>query len=115
MAVNTRAGLLRDRVEIRQRATGLDSWGDPSETFTTIATVWAQVTPLTGTERHAAEQTEGILSHKVVMRYRCDIVPEMELLVENGPTLDIFSVDNVDRRKAQLELNCIERRVSDGA
>jgi SPP1 family predicted phage head-tail adaptor len=110
-----RAGQLRDRVKIKQRVEGLDSFGGSSESFTTLATVWARVIPITGTERHAADQPEAVLSHTVTMRYRTGIVPELQLEVENGPTLDVFSVNNVDRRNDELELNCVERRVSDGA
>jgi SPP1 family predicted phage head-tail adaptor len=115
MAVVNRAGLMRDRVAIKQRVDGLDEYGGQSESFTTLATVWAQVKPATGTERHAADQPEAILSHTVTIRYRSDITPELYLEVENGPTLDIWSVNNIDRRNARLELSCLERRVSDGA
>ena len=111
MAVNNRAGQLRDRVAIQNRTTGFDSFGSESESFTTLDTVWAQVIPLTGTERHAAGQPEATLSHKVVIRYRNDVTPEQQLVVENGPTLDILSVADIDSRKTRLELSCIERRV----
>lgn len=114
MSHYVRAGEMRDRVTIQTRASGYNSSGDVSETWNTVDVAWAQVEPLQGSERFAAQQQEGLVQYKVTMRYRDDFGAEDRLVVTNGPTLDVQGVVDVQGMKSKIEVNCLERRANDG-
>jgi SPP1 family predicted phage head-tail adaptor len=50
-----RAGILDTRISIQRRTTGQSSSGEQTEVWSDLATRWAQVRPLTGTERLTGE------------------------------------------------------------
>jgi head-tail adaptor len=51
-----RAGDLDIRIAIQRKGTSYNSSGEPVETWTTLATRWSALRPLTGTEINASEQ-----------------------------------------------------------
>lgn len=51
-----RGGELDRRVVLQRKGTTLSSSGSPVETWTTVATRWSEVKPITGDERNAAQQ-----------------------------------------------------------
>ncbi len=79
---HARVGALRHRVTIEAEnaapdgAGGLtDPWANPTE----VATVWAEITPLSGDERLRAMRLEDRVSHRIRMRYRADVTPAHRL------------------------------------
>lgn len=64
-----RAGLLNRRLAIQSRSTAQDAAGQPLNTWTTIATVWAAIEPLSGREREAAQSIHPDISHQITIRY----------------------------------------------
>lgn len=101
------AGRMRKRVTIQRLERTDDGYGGIVETWVDVATVWAAVEPLTGRERYEAQQVQSDLSHKVTMRYRPGIMPQMRLVLKDRP-LDIVAVINVEERNRWLELLCRE-------
>lgn len=101
------AGSLRHRVTIQQRAATQDGFGEPSDTWTDIATVWANVQPLRGEERFTAQQMQAAIDHKVTMRYRAPLSAQNRLMF-GARILDIESVVNIDERNRTLEVFCKE-------
>ena len=61
-------GLLRHRVEIQQATRTQDSYGDAIETWSTIATVWASVEPISGRELWQAQQAQADVTHTITIR-----------------------------------------------
>ena len=110
-----RAGWLRHWVEVLAKEASRDSFGAEVITWVTAATVWASVEPLRGREYIEAKQGQVEVSHRVVMRWREGIGPEMRLRIAGGPTgvggrvLEIESVINPLERNERLELMCAER------
>lgn len=66
-------GRLRHRVELQSAADTVDSYGQPIRAWTTYATVWAQITPVSGNESPLANQLQGMTTHKATIRYRSDV------------------------------------------
>ena len=60
------AGLLNQRVTIEQRSASVDTLGQGVETWSTVATVWAQAEPLAGREFLAA----GSMLDRADVRFR---------------------------------------------
>lgn len=100
------AGRLRHQVVIQSKTvTGRDAKGGEVVTWTTFATVQADVVPLRGREYLAVRQAQAELQVRVVMRYIPGVTPEMRLV--HGTTIyDIADVIDVDGRRRTLELMC---------
>lgn len=63
------AGKMRHRVTIQQRAVTQGIYGEQADTWADVATVWAEVMPLTGKNLLAAQQMAPEVSHRITIRY----------------------------------------------
>lgn len=108
-----RAGQLRERVTIQSKTTVADGEGGRTPTWSTLATVWAQVEALRMGERLQATALGSALVWRVVMRYRADVTPQMRLQwtpwkASAAKTLEIHGVQPDPRDRAALVLECSE-------
>jgi len=101
------AGELRHRLTLQANRPVQDSFGAETETWVTLATVWAGISALKGHEMFTAQQTVAEVTHKVRMRYRAGVEPAMRLLF-GARKFDINWVNNIDERNVELELLCTE-------
>ncbi len=102
-----RLGPLRHRINIQARSATVDEFGQESETWTTLNTVWASVEPLSGRELLAAQQVQGETTHRVRMRFQAGITTSHRILFNLRP-FNIQSVINKNEAGAFLELLCTE-------
>lgn len=102
-----RAGQLRSRVAIQSLGASLDAYGDPSGSWSTDATVWASVDPVSGSEQVIGDELSGVVTHKVTTRYRSGVTPANRLTYDSR-TLSIVEVRNWQERGIRLELLCRE-------
>ena len=68
------AGTLDRRIVIQQRTDTPDSAGEPVPAWTTLATVWANVTHLRGTEPFQEQQFNAQRVTAFLIRYRSDVI-----------------------------------------
>lgn len=101
------AGQLRHRVTIQQLTRVEDEGGGHEENWADVATVWAAIKPMRGSERYEAQQVQSTLTHKVTIRYRAGIKPQMRILYGNR-IFEVEAVIDVDERHKWLELLCSE-------
>jgi SPP1 family predicted phage head-tail adaptor len=104
-----RIGKLRHRIELQTKSEpeGLDGYGEPTESWTTLKTVWASIEPASGKQLFVAQQVQAEVSHVVTIRYYDGFGPTNR--VKFGTR--IFSVNfvrNVDERNVYQELYCKE-------
>lgn len=99
------AGKLRHRGTIQQKTETPDSYGELIETWTTLATVWCSVEPISGREFFAAQQVQAEVSARIRIRYRPGITPLMRIKVHNT-TYEIVSVIDFEYRHRELQLMC---------
>lgn len=66
-------GELDQRVQLQRKSAARDGAGGGTATWTTYATVWALVRPLTGRERENAQRAEAVANYLVVIRQRTDL------------------------------------------
>ena len=104
-------GPLRHRVTIEQPPAipSQDEYGAEIVTYSVLATVWAQVLPATGMEQFAsaADRQLATLTHRVKLRYRTDITPEM-IVRWDDKILDIESIQEPTGKRGHLVLLCRE-------
>lgn len=72
--------------------------GEPILTWSTFATRWIAILPLSGTEQITALANEGNVTHRIRMRYTAGLKPKMRL-VSDGRTFEIMSVVERGRRE----------------
>ena len=102
-----RAGCMRNRVSIQSRTESRDAHGGIAETWATTALAYADIQPIRGREFFSAEAVNSDVTHKVTIRYREGITPQMRVLF-GSRALNITSVINVNERSDCLELMCRE-------
>lgn len=75
------AGRLNQRVTLLRSDKGISATGSrlPIEDFVHEATVWAQVTPVNGSEAFLSQQRIAGTTHVVRMRFRDDVDPSWRL------------------------------------
>lgn len=104
------AGKLRHVVELQRVAVALDSHGDEAKTWTTLATVRAQVWPLSGREFVAAQTAQAELTTRIDIRARADLALTPKDRVKWGTrTFDIRHIVDVGARGREYQLLCTER------
>ena len=102
-----RAGSLRHRVEIQSVTDSASAFGDVSQSWSTVTTVWASIEPLKAREAFEAQQTKTRVSHRVEIRYISGVTTKHRL-VYGSRTLNINSVLNPGERNERLVLVCTE-------
>lgn len=98
-------GQLDQRVTIQQESRVEDEAGGAVVTWVDVATVWAEVKPLTGRERLHGQQLESPIDYRVTIRRRSDITAAMRL-VWRGTPMQIRAVPDPGPRAAYMTLDC---------
>lgn len=95
------AGDLRERVTIETPTRVGDGTGGESVSWSALATVWADVAALSGSEVTLGERDEARGRFTVTMRYRDDVSAEMRL-VWRGKILNIRALRDPDGHRRWL-------------
>lgn len=103
-----RAGRLRHQVTIQQLTRTTDGAGGYTQSWSTFATVWAQVTPVRGLEQPLGDGTAAPITHEVRLRWVDGVRPDMRIS-HDGRTLTISGPPlNIDERDREMVLTCSE-------
>ena len=103
-----RIGALGQRITLQQRTVAQDATGGQLATWTDVATVWAEVMPLTGRELIAAQAVASETSHQITMRWQPAFADPKTVaamrVVFNGRHFNINAAINEDERNRTLTL-----------
>ena len=99
-------GALNQRVTIQQPSTGVDVLGQRVETWSDLATVWAQAQPLRGREFFAAGQVHSEASVRFRLRYRSDVTSAMRVVWGGVNHAIVADPIDVSGGRHTLELMC---------
>lgn len=94
---------LDQRVAFQSRTAVRDGAGGVTDTWSTYATVWAMVRPMSGRERQNAQRPEATSDYLVVIRLRDDVF-EGHRIVWRGRHLNIRFVKERGPRHNFLEI-----------
>lgn len=104
-----RAGEMGQRVIIQQATTTPDAILGRSESWATLAEVWAAVTPTAANERMESEQVGAYTQWDVTVRYRTDVTPKMRVSWASK-VLQIVGIEPIGRLQREFtRLRCEER------
>lgn len=96
-----RAGKLKYLITIEERSTATDAAGGMVDSWTSFATVYADVRTLSGRELDAALAVNSEVTHKWELRHLDGLLPEMRIVFE-GEFFNILWVDQVNMIERQL-------------
>lgn len=100
-----KAGALRTRVFIEQQSTTQDAAGQPLTTWTTLATVWAEIRYRRGLESIQADQMTSQVSCRIRIRWRTDVHAGMRVR-SAGTTFNIHAVLPEEVKREYVDLVC---------
>lgn len=78
-----------------------------SEVWNDVFSCWANVNPISGREYYQAETVNSDLTHRIRLRYRKGITPDMRILYKDR-IFYIVSVINEYEKNYALQLMCRE-------
>lgn len=99
------AGRLNQRISIQQRTTSVDAIGQPVETWTDVAEVWADVRYQKGLEAIKAGADTSVVSVSIRIRYRGGIDAGMRVL-HGSDVFDIQAVLPDAGQRQYVDLAC---------
>lgn len=93
-----RSGVMDKLATVQTPTESANAIGEPILSWSTFATRWIAILPLSGAEAMQAMATEGSVTHRVRMRYTPGLKPKMRL-VSDGRTFEIMSAVERGRRE----------------
>ena len=100
------AGQLDRRITIQNFSETTDSFGQEVKSFSTLASVWANVVEKIGREGEDGEMIAATKKVEFIIRYRTDVDEEMRISYNNN-TYKIQAIQSADARKAFLKIVCL--------
>ncbi|MBQ9607643.1 MAG: phage head closure protein [Lachnospiraceae bacterium] len=104
-------GRLNQRITLFRLEDAEDEMGQSTQKLGEVATIWADIYPVRGSEFYELKKIQSKVSHKCYIRYReqyADIDSNWYLKVD-GKIFDIDSAIDVDFEHKMLEIRCYER------
>lgn len=100
-------GRLRHRITLMRQVNEINDYGATITKWESVATVWAEVKPLSGREYFSAQQVQSEITTQIWLRHLDGIKPSMR--VKFGKRfLEIVAVLNTQERSVSLQLMCKE-------
>ena len=100
-----RLGHLRHQITLQQETQVPDGAGGYALGWTPVATVWGDISPLSGREVFVGHALQGLVTHRVTLRYIPGLTVTIGMsLVSNTRSYKIHAVLNTDARNRWLEL-----------
>lgn len=100
-------GRLRQRITLQRQHYRQNDYGASIAEWQDIATVWAEVKPLTGREFFTAQQIQSEITTQITIRY-LDNIDTTGRVLFGSHQYEILSVMNSQERNISLQLMCKE-------
>jgi SPP1 family predicted phage head-tail adaptor len=100
-------GLLRHRLTLEAPVESSDGAGGVARSYSTVATLWAEVTPVSAAHALEAERLGARITHRIGIRFSDDITTRHRFL-EGSRIFRIVSLRDRDGRKRFLQIEAEE-------
>ena len=101
---------LRHRLTLEELQREEDEGGGFTEIWVEMATLWADLRPVGGSESVEADRLAGRVTHEISLRYRPGVQPAMRFR-KGARLFHIVTVINVEERNRWLKCLCEEREL----
>lgn len=103
-----KTGRLRDRLTIQTYTVSLNTYGETVKTWTTFATVYSEIRPVSGREYLQSDKVQAEISHVITIRFLAGVLPKMR--ATDGTRIFEIVASLPDRKnKTMLQLMCNEK------
>lgn len=106
------AGNLRKRATLQVQSTSQSTSGQAALTWSDVATIWCEISPVSGRESPIGEQMKSATTHKITLRYRSEFAdPQASAvyrLVYKGRFFNISAILNQDERNRAIVIQATE-------
>lgn len=93
-------GKLRHRIAIQSNnSTASTELGQPIDNWTTVATVWGRIEPLSGREAFYAQQVQADASHRITLRGNRTINTKQRLVHESRVFNIVSVIDDEEMKR----------------
>ena len=96
-------GKMSHRITIQSQSRSSDGFGSSAVSYSTLATVFASIEPLRGSERLFGDQLEERTTHKITINFRRDVTNKNRILYSfttGGTSYSrIFNINYVVNKK----------------
>ena len=106
-----RVGSLRHRVTIQSYTESTDSFGGVTQSWFEYSKAFANIVPLSGTEKYVSKEKHATSTHQITIRYIAGIYPNMRITHQDR-VFDIVSVINVGERNKMIQIIAEETPVA---
>jgi SPP1 family predicted phage head-tail adaptor len=100
------AGQLDRRITLQTFSETTDTFGQEVKTYSTLASVWANVKESIGKEGEDGDMIAATKKVEFIIRYRTDVNEQMRITYNNN-TYKIQAIQSADARKAFLKIVCL--------
>ena len=97
-------GKMRYRITLQEPGINQDDYGNIIDDWRDVATVWADIVPVSGREYFGANQQNSETQYKIYIRYLAGITPKMRIL-HNDVEYQILAV-LADKRAGYTTIMC---------
>lgn len=109
-----RSGDMDHQVQIQQATYTSDGQGGRTAVYATVATVWANLMPITANRAQAYGMSMNDKPHEIDMRWEADKYELTEddylVVVATSQVLYVHSVLNVDKRYERMKVLAVEKK-----
>jgi len=109
-------GKLNKRIKIQSRSATLDDFGQQINNWSTVATVWANIKPISGREKLRSMAMQSELTHTVAIRYNVNFLPPKKVAAwrinyhsaAGDRIFNITAAMDIDEAREYIIFDCIE-------
>lgn len=98
-----RIGSLNKLITIETYTETVDSFGGVTNVWAEYSKAWANIVPLSGSEKYVSAEKHATATHQITVRYLSGITPNMQI-VYGARTFEIASIINVGERNKMMQL-----------
>jgi len=110
MSHRVRAGKLRHPVDLRTLVQTPDGAGGQTESYVTLASVFASIERIEETEDLNAGMLQNVTTHKIKIRF-CTGLSVSDRVRFGSREFEITTIDDIEQRGYVQELMCFERSI----
>jgi len=103
----TNPGVLRSRLTLEAPVESADGAGGVVRSYSAVATLWAEVTPVSAARAFEAERAGARITHRIVIRFSGDITTQHRFR-EGDRVFRIASLRDRDGRRRFLQIDAEE-------
>lgn len=103
------AGQLKHKLDIEMELNSQDAYGQLTQVWVVfLRGIWAAIEPISGREYFSSQHVNAEISHRIKIRYKAGITPNMRVKFGDTRYFNIVSVIDLFEAHREMNLMCTE-------